>query len=254
LRNGWARRIFLDGESAMTIRRARIAAESSVSLRDQLVSSGLDESLADLLVEMPHKVVQVEPRRPFREPGVARDEVMFVRSGILSKFKSDGSGRRQIVALRFSGDGILPREGNADYGIQAIVRSEVMVGKAEDFDALVEKHPQLARFFWKLIERHNSIGYEWLVNTGRRDSTARVAHLLCETAERSGVDGRHESMLNPFTQQQIADITGQTSVNVNRVFADLERQGLIRRRGREILFSDWNELRRVASFQPSYLQ
>ena len=32
-------------------------------------------------------------------------------------------------------------------------------------------------------------------------------------------------MTNPFTQQQIADITGQTSVNVNRVFADLERQG-----------------------------
>ena len=41
-------------------------------------------------------------------------------------------------------------------------------------------------------------------------------------------------MINPFTQQQIADITGQTSVNVNRVFADLERQGLIGREGREI--------------------
>ena len=57
----------------------------------------------------------------------------------------------------------------------------------------------------------------------------------------------------PFTQQQIADITGQTSVNVNRVFADLERQGLIRRKGREIQFPDWAEIRRVASFQPGYL-
>ena len=60
-------------------------------------------------------------------------------------------------------------------------------------------------------------------------------------------------MINPFTQQQIADITGQTSVNVNRVFADLERQGLIAR-GREIYFADWPEMRRVASFQPSYLE
>ena len=57
-----------------------------------------------------------------------------------------------------------------------------------------------------------------------------------------------------LSQQQIADITGQTSVNVNRVFADLERQGLIKRRGREIHFTEWNELRRVASFQPGYLQ
>ena len=235
-------------------RRARSPADTGVSLRDRLIEAGLEPRFADLLVEMPHKIVQVEPRRPFREPGVARDEVMFVRSGILSKFKSDGGGRRQIVALRFPGDGILPREGTTDYGVQAIVRSEVMVGKAEDFDPLVEQNPELARFFWKLIQRHNSIGYEWLVNTGRRDSTARVAHLLCETAQRSGIAVESDGMINPFTQQQIADITGQTSVNVNRVFADLERQGVIRREGREIFFGDWDELRRIGSFQPGYLQ
>ena len=62
-------------------------------------------------------------------------------------------------------------------------------------------------------------------------------------------------MLNPFTQQQIADITGQTSVNVNRVLADMERQGMIRRKGRgAIQFMDWSEMRRVASFQPNYLE
>ena len=63
-----------------------------------------------------------------------------------------------------------------------------------------------------------------------------------------------DRMTNPFTQQQIADITGQTSVNVNRVLADMERQGLIRRKGREIEFNDWSEMRRVASFQPAYLE
>jgi len=40
---------------------------------------------------------------------------------------------------------------------------------------------------------------------------------------------------------------------VNRVLADMERQGLIRRKGREIEFTDWSEMRRVASFQPAYL-
>jgi CRP-like cAMP-binding protein len=179
---------------------------------------------------------------------------MLVRSGILAKFKSDGSGRRQIVSLRFPGEGILPHEGTADYGLQAIVRSDVLVGKAQDFDAIINANPEVARFFWKLVQRQNAIGYEWLVNTGRRDSTARVAHLLCETATRMGIEPGSQPMLNPFTQQQIADITGQTSVNVNRVFADLERQGLIHRRGREIQFTDWNELRRVGGFQAGYLQ
>ena len=154
------------------------SATRGVSLRETLISAGLEAHFADLLDEMEHRLVQVEPRRPFREQGAPRNEVMFVRSGILSKFKTDSAGRRQIVALRFPGEGILPRNGPADYGIQAIVRSEVMVGRAEDFDPIVDAHPEMQRFFWRLIQRNEAIGYEWLVNCGRRDSTARVAHLL----------------------------------------------------------------------------
>jgi hypothetical protein len=156
------------------------------------------------------------------------------------------------AALR--GDGILPRDTPADYGNPGDHPQPVLVAQKRDFDPVLDAHPELARFFWKLTQRHAAIGYEWLLNCGRRDSTARVVHLLCELAERSGVDPALRRLVNPFTQQQIADITGQTSVNVNRVFADLERQGLIRREGREILFEDWEEMRRVASFSPGYLQ
>ena len=222
-------------------------------LKDTLLQAGLSPSLADVLGDMPHRTVQLDPRRPFREPGMPRNEVMFVTSGLISKYKTDSSGRRQIVALRFPGEGVLPREGSASYGIQAIVKSDVMIGKAEDFDKIVEGNPELANFFWRLVQRNETIGYEWMVNTGRRDSTARVAHLLCETATRYGIDVQSVPLINPFTQQQIADITGQTSVNVNRVFADLERQKLIKRNGREIRFVDWPELLRVASFHPGYL-
>ena len=234
-------------------RTARHDPAPGVPLRGTLLKAGLSTTLAAALDEMPHRNVHLDPRRPFREPGMPRNEVMFVTSGLISKYKTDSSGRRQIVALRFPGEGVLPREGNASYGIQAIVKSDVLIGKSEDFDRVVEGNPDLAYFFWRLVQRNESIGYEWLVNTGRRDSTARVAHLLCETATRYGLDVHSEPLINPFTQQQIADITGQTSVNVNRVFADLERQKLIKRNGREIRFLDWPELLRVASFQPGYL-
>jgi CRP-like cAMP-binding protein len=231
-----------------------IDAKVGAGLAETLTAAGLKPALAKRFEQMPQRQVTIQPRRPFREPGVARDEVMFVRSGLLSKYKSDGNGRRQIVALRFVGDGILPRQGSADYGVQAIVRSEVLIGKREDFAAVVDSDAEYSRFFMQLMERHSAISYEWLVNCGRRDSTARVAHLLCETVERSHVDVAKQSLINPFTQQQIADITGQTSVNVNRVFADLERQGLIHRKGREIFFDDWAEMQRVASFRADYLR
>ncbi len=236
------------------MRTSSFAANASdVTLGERLARAGLAPELAAAVEGMPHRLVAVSPRRPFREPGASRGEVLFVRSGILAKYKTDGSGRRRIIALRFAGEGMLPRE-RCDFGIQAIIRSEVMVGKASDFERILDAHPELARFFWRLSQRHAEIGYEWLVNCGRRDSVGRVAHLLCETAERSGVTPARGRMQNPFTQQQIADITGQTSVNVNRVFADLERQGIIRRQGREILFRDWPELQRIGSFHPEYLR
>ena len=237
----------------ISTRTARRESATGVPLKDALIKAGLAPTLAAALDDMPHRNVHLDPRRPFREPGMPRNEVMFVTSGLVAKYKTDSSGRRQIVALRFPGEGVLPREGNASYGIQAIVKSDILIGKSEDFDKVVESNPDLARFFWRLVQRNESIGYEWMVNTGRRDSTARVAHLLCETATRYGLDVHSEPLINPFTQQQIADITGQTSVNVNRVFADLERQKLIKRNGREIRFLDWPELLRVASFQPGYL-
>jgi CRP-like cAMP-binding protein len=231
-----------------------MTAAAPVSLGETLIAAGLEPRLAKLLQDMRHKIVRADPRRAFREPGAPRDEVMFVRSGLICKYKTDSGGRRQIVALRFPGEGILPREGAAGYGVQAVVKSEIMVGSANDFNPIIDAHPELQRFFWGLTERNEAIGYEWLMNCGRRDSTARVAHLLLETAVRSGIEGEHSKLHNPFTQQQIAEITGQTSVNVNRVFADLERQGLIERNGREIQFHDWAEMRRIASFQPAYLQ
>ena len=194
-----------------------------ISLRDKLVETGLSPEIADALGEMPQRRVQLDPRRPFREPGMARDEVMFVTAGLVSKYKADSSGCRQIVALRFPGEGILPREGSAAYGVQAIVKSEVLVGKAEDFDPIIERHPELARYFWRLIQRNESIGYEWLVNCGRRDSTARVAHLLAETATRYGINPTSEPLPNPFTQQQIADMVPGRRQAAERV-VDRERQ------------------------------
>jgi CRP-like cAMP-binding protein len=238
----------------MASRRSGHVVEEEVSLGTALRRSGLAPDLVEVLERIPHRVLHIDPRRPFREPGAARNEVLFVRSGLLCKYKMDAAGRRQIVALRFPGEGVLPREGAANYGIQAILPSQVMAGKAEDFFAVTTRHPELQSFFWRLIQRNEAISYEWLINCGRRDSSARVAHLLCETAVRSGIDPAREPLHNPFTQQQVAEITGQTSVNVNRVFADLERQGVIERTGRLVRFADWAELQRLGEFQPAYLE
>ena len=228
--------------------------DGDVDLQRTLERSGLAHSAAEALASIPHRLENADPKRPFREIGYARDEVMFVVSGILAKYRTDGSGKRQIVSLRFPGEGILPNEGRqSSVGLAAIVPSRVMVGKAQDLDPIIGAHPDIARYFLKLVQRENAINYEWLVSCGRRDSLARVAHLLLEMARRMRIAPESDGLLNPFTQQEIADITGQTSVNVNRMFAQLEREGLIRREGRRVFFERTDDLRRLANFEEGYL-
>ena len=188
-------------------------------------------------------------RAPFREPGVPRDEVMFVRAGHAVEFKTDGGGRRQIVALRFPGEGILPREGAADTASRRSSAARSWSAR-RDFDPIVEANPELQRFFWRPIQRNEAIGTNgWSIAGGAiRPRGSRI----CCAKRRRGCTSTRAKMVNPFTQQQIADITGQTSVNVNRVFADMERRADQAPGPRDPVHR-LGGMRRVASFQPAYL-
>lgn len=192
------------------------------------------------------------PKRPLREPGCPAGDVLFVASGLLALYKPSGHGRT-IVALRYPGELIYPRDAADAPGVQAIVASDLVVARRDDVDAACAANRPMREMLGRQAQRNQAILYEWLANCRRRDTAARVVHLLCEMAVRSGVCQPGEPLTNPLTQQQVGDITGQTSVNVNRVFAQLEGRGLIRRSGRRILVPDWDALRRWAGFRADYL-
>jgi CRP-like cAMP-binding protein len=100
-----------------------------------------------------------------------------------------------------------------------------------------------------------SIFREWVVNVGRRNSRARVAHLLCEFSlrmEAAGLASNHHYEL-PMTQEQLADAVGLTSVHVNRVLKQLGEEGLISRDRRSIVIEDWKRLRETGDFNERYL-
>ena len=101
----------------------------------------------------------------------------------------------------------------------------------------------------------SSIFREWVVNVGRRDSRARIAHLLCELVLRlerigAGYDGRYDF---PLTQEQIADCTGLTAVHTNRTLQSLRKEGLIQLTARSLTVLDWDGLREVGDFDELYL-
>lgn len=101
-----------------------------------------------------------------------------------------------------------------------------------------------------------SVFREWVANVGRRNSYARIAHLLCEFSLRLKVAGLGEQTDYelPVTQEQLADCTGLTSVHVNRTLKRLEAEGLISRRdSRSVTIGDWNKLADAGDFDSTYL-
>jgi CRP-like cAMP-binding protein len=57
----------------------------------------------------------------------------------------------------------------------------------------------------------------------------------------------------PLTQADLADVTGLTSVHVNRMLKKLRDEKLLTFRSGRVTIGDWERLQRLAEFDPTYL-
>jgi CRP-like cAMP-binding protein len=179
-------------------------------------------------------------------------------SGYAFRQKLTGAGARQILAVCLPGDAVDLQNiflDVSDHSVQLLTRSEVADIPREALQELVLARPALGTAIIALTLVEASILREWVVNVGRRDARARIAHILCEFAVR--LEARElatgEGFELPMTQEQLADATGLTSVHVNRVLRSLETEGLISRRRRYIQFTDWRALQNIGDFSRRYL-
>jgi CRP-like cAMP-binding protein len=136
-----------------------------------------------------------------------------------------------------------------------LTRGEMAVIPREALQALVRSRPNIAHAVLVKMLVEGSIFREWIFNVGRRNSRARVAHLLCEFAvrlqtESLAVDYGYEL---PMTQEQLADAVGLTPFHVNRTLKSLEAAGLIIRNKRNITLPHRERLRTVGDFNQRYL-
>jgi CRP-like cAMP-binding protein len=190
--------------------------------------------------------------------GDAADHCALLLSGFAFRYKITGQGGRQIISLHIASEFLDLQHsflGVADTSVQTLTEAEVALIPTAALQSLVLANAGVGRALWMDTLIDASIFREWVVNVGRRDSRARVAHLLCEFSlrlEAAGMAENHRYEL-PMTQEQLADAVGLTSVHVNRVLRQLEGEGLIDRNRRAITISDWAQLRDVGDFNERYL-
>jgi CRP-like cAMP-binding protein len=218
----------------------------------------LDEADQQAVSALTHTVRKVEPGTYLVREGQAPTNCAVLISGFAYRHKLTGNGDRQIVSLQIPGD---PTDLQslyldvADHSVQMLTRGEIANIPRSELQALSHARPHVARAMMVAILVDASIFREWVLNVGRRDARARIAHVLCEFAVR--LDGqklaRGRAYELPMTQEQLADAVGLTSVHVNRTLKLLEAEGLIKRDRRNIQFADWERLQEVADFNSRYL-
>jgi CRP-like cAMP-binding protein len=210
------------------------------------------------LLSLPHSVRRLGASAHIIRDGDSADHCALLLSGFAFRYKLTGGGARQIISLHMASEFLDLQHsflGVADTSVQTLTESEVALISASAVGELALSKPGVGQALWIDTLIDASIFREWVVNVGRRDSRARVAHILCEFSlrlEAAGLAANHRYEL-PMTQEQLADAVGLTSVHVNRVLRQLQEEGLIDRDRRAITISDWGRLRDAGDFNERYL-
>ncbi|MBC9033845.1 Crp/Fnr family transcriptional regulator [Sphingomonas sp. JC676] len=218
----------------------------------------LTDEEASAVLSLKGQVRQVAAHSDFVRQGEHVDHACLVVDGLVGRFGQSGEGARQITCLHIPGDmADLPSvvSPKSAWGLMALTNTTILRLPHAEVRRVAAKHAGVAEALWRDCVADGSIFSEWVVNVGRRDALARLAHLLCEMAircERAGQGDRHAFAL-PATQADLGDATGLTSVHVNRTLKELRERSVATMRSRQVIVEDWDQLVSIGDFDEGFM-
>jgi CRP-like cAMP-binding protein len=182
----------------------------------------------------------------------------LILSGFACTYKVTAEGKRQIVSFNLPGD--IPDLQSLhlkvlDTSIATISTCRVGFITHEALRDICDRYPRITAAFWREALIDAAIFREWVLNVGRREAYTRMAHVLCELLVRLRAVGLVEDHVCdlPITQGEFADALGVSNVHVNRVLQQMRADGLIETKGTQLKIPDWDRLKQVGEFDPTYL-
>jgi len=210
------------------------------------------------LASLPAQVRTLEANEDVVRDGDAPSASCLLLDGFMHRYKVLPDGKRQILALHTPGDmpdlqSLFLR--HLDHSLAASVPSQAAFIPHEALRALMREFPTLAELLWRDTLIDAAIFRAWIVALGQRSALSHLAHLLCEVFTRLRAVGLTEaSSCNlPFTQAELGDALGLSTVHVNRTLQALRGEGLITLERGRLTILDWKGLAQAAQFDPAYL-
>jgi CRP-like cAMP-binding protein len=210
------------------------------------------------LLTLPMQTAQFDANRDIVREGDRPSRCFTLLEGFACTSKTSRAGKRQVMAYHVAGD--IPDLQSLhlkvlDNSVSTISPCRVGFVQHDAMRTLFQAHPRIGAAFWRMTLIDAALMREWMLNIGRREAYARMAHLLCELITRLEAVGLvvDYSCELPMTQPELADALGITPVHVNRILRDLKAAELVTLRGRRLTVHDWDGLKTAAEFDPTYL-
>ncbi|MHB8285222.1 MAG: Crp/Fnr family transcriptional regulator [Caulobacteraceae bacterium] len=184
--------------------------------------------------------------------------VFVILEGWACRYKVLPSGTRQVLAFLLPGDccdlhiGLLAE---MDHSIQTITPTVVATIDRAEMDTIMDRHRDVAKAMYIAQLVDEGTLRSWITSMGRRTSTERVAHLMCELyirARNIGLTSGTDFAL-PLSQILLADALGMTPVHLNRVLKELRQTGAMTLQRGSLLITDPAKLVHIAGFDENYL-
>ena len=220
--------------------------------------AALDDAAIAALTTATSRARKLPARRDLIREGDRPGPVFVMLDGWVCRYKILPSGTRQVLAFLMPGDACDLHVGllaEMDHGIQTIRPSLVATIDRAEMDAIMDNHRDVAKAMYVAQLVDEGTMRAWITSMGRRTSTERVAHLMCELYLRAHNIGLTDqtSLELPLSQLLLADALGMTPVHLNRVLKTLRLAGAMTLKRGSLIIERPEKLIEIAGFDENYL-
>lgn len=177
--------------------------------------------------------------------------------GFMLRTLDDGD-RRYAVSFHVPGDLVdlhCYALKSLDHNIDSVGRVKVGYVPHAAIDAVMEDDPNLARAFWFSTLLDAAMHREWIMKLEQLTTPRRLGHIFAEIWRRLRMVGlgMADGFETPLTQNDLAAMSGATTIHTNRALRDLREAGLAMMQRGRVIIPDRDALERYSSFSPDYL-
>jgi CRP-like cAMP-binding protein len=218
----------------------------------------LSDEERQAIQSLPVRIHKLDARQDIVRDGDVPTHCCLILDGWACRYKLLSGGKRQIFSFHIAGDIPDLQSLNLhilDHSVATMKPATVAFIPHESLRKLAADFPRIGTLLWRDTLIEAAIFRQWMVGMGRRSAFERIAHLFCELYLKLQAVGlaKNYSCPLPTTQVDLADALGLTSVHINRVLKEMRGQSLITLRSSTLVIKAWDELLRIAEFDPTYL-